>query len=124
MKNIIKSKNPAQLLRIFTIFSLLSLIFILVLTNFGLHKIFVTQHVNETEHAAIGISKALFESKRELLRLNENYLELSCLPSSFTGTRSHKNRVCRTQLVQKYQKLYKSIKSMIQNERVRNLENE
>ena len=66
-KNILKGKNPSQLLRIFTIITFFSLIGILSLTYFGIRKIHMNEQIKEAEHDAIGISYVIFQSEREVL---------------------------------------------------------
>jgi len=66
-KNIIKGKNPSQLLRTFTVFSFFSIIGIFFLTYFGIRQINLMEHIKEAEHDAIGISQAIFQHEREML---------------------------------------------------------
>ena len=66
-KNIIKGKNPSQLLRTFTVFSFVSIIGIFFLTYFGIRQIYLKEHIKEAEHDAIGISQAIFQHEREML---------------------------------------------------------
>jgi nitrogen-specific signal transduction histidine kinase len=66
-KNINKDTKPTYLLKVFTIFSLLSLVVILFLINFGIRKIYLQQNINEAEHDAIGISKMIIERELNIL---------------------------------------------------------
>ena len=66
-KNILKGKNPSQVLRIYTIFTLVSTIGIIFLAYFGICQIYVKEHIKEAEHDAIGISDVIFQHDTEML---------------------------------------------------------
>lgn len=71
--NNLKSENPRKLLKLFTISSILSLVLILLLVNFGMREVYIRQHIKEAEHDAIGICKALLEREKDVLfSLNSN----------------------------------------------------
>jgi len=84
MKNIYKTEKPAHLLRVFVIFSILSLIAILFIVNLGIHKILIQNHINEAEHDATGISQAIFEDDRAILTSDlEGEVTLNIKPEDF-----------------------------------------
>ncbi len=62
-----KGTNPGHLLKVYTIFSILSLLVILFLINFSIRKIYLQQNINEAEHDAIGISKMIMERERSMI---------------------------------------------------------
>jgi hypothetical protein len=66
-KNILKGKNPSQLLRIYTSFTLFSTIGIIFLAYFGICQIYLKEHIKEAEHDAIGISHLIFQQDTEML---------------------------------------------------------
>ena len=66
-KNILKGKNPSQLLTIYTIITLFSTIGIIFLAYFGICQIYVKEHIKEAEHDAIGISDVIFQHDTEML---------------------------------------------------------
>lgn len=85
MKNIFKSDNPVHLLRLFSIFSLFSVVVILFFFCFGIRKIFVKHNINDAEQDATGISQALFEHERDMFlgSDSEKEITLNVAPEDF-----------------------------------------
>jgi len=84
LRNTYKGTQPAYLLRVFTIFSIISLIAILFLVNLGIHRILIQKHINEAEHDATGISQAIFEHDRAILTSDlEGEVTLNIKPEDF-----------------------------------------
>ncbi len=67
LKKNYKDTSPASMLKVFTIFSLFSLVVILYLINFGVRRIYFQQSISEAEHDAIGISKIIIERKKDIM---------------------------------------------------------
>lgn len=66
LKNILESKTPGYLLKLFVFFSIFSFLIILLLVYFGIREIYIKQSIREAEHDAIGISKVIFEHQHNM----------------------------------------------------------
>lgn len=95
MKTLAETEKPSHLLRVFILFSLLSLLMLLFLTNYGLRAIFTKKYIEEAEHDAVSISKMIYRHDRDLLttRLDGEQV-IKVLPENFSSLdRSMRNHL-------------------------------
>ncbi len=70
--NIFKATNPSNLLRMFATLALILLVTILLLNGLVVRKIYNIHNTNDAKHAALSVSRILFEQKKEILSLTDS----------------------------------------------------
>ncbi len=72
-----KINKPSNLMRLYTIVSLLSFVLFLFLVNHGIRDIYTAYNVDEAINNSIGIGKAMFENERDLLHVLDSEAGMS-----------------------------------------------
>ncbi len=65
--DLLHSKSSGYLLKLFACLSVISLIVILLVVNFGIRQVYIKQSIKEAENNAITISKVIFENEKNIL---------------------------------------------------------
>ncbi len=80
-----KINNPSNLMRLYTIVSLLSFVLFLFLVNLGIRDIYVSYNVNEAIKNSIGIGEVIFKNERDIIRVSgsEGAMSLRVAPEDF-----------------------------------------
>ncbi|MEW6739745.1 MAG: GGDEF domain-containing protein [Nitrospirota bacterium] len=67
LTNVYARKRPNYLLRVFTIFSALSVVTILLLAGLGIYRIYHNHIISDAENDAVNIGYAIFEQEKDML---------------------------------------------------------